>query len=250
MTNTLISAKKVGFTVPVFRPHEEKIGANPIKLMTGFYANRSERQLRDLISNVSFDLNKSEALGIIGKNGSGKTTLLRILCGVYRYNSGSLTINGEAKGLFDFTMGMRPDATGVENIYLRGLQMGLTLKKIKSILPEVVEFAEIGAAITDVFSTYSTGMKLRLAAAISTMITPDILILDEWVGSGDADFKKKLNARMDVIIENSHGLVIASHSEILIRELCDKVLVLDKGMSKFYGTPDDAFHFYKKNIAK
>ena len=152
--------------------------------------------------------------------------------------------------MFDFTMGMRPDATGVENIYLRGLQMGLTLKKIKSILPEVVEFAEIGAAITDVFSTYSTGMKLRLAAAISTMITPDILILDEWVGSGDADFKKKLNARMDVIIENSHGLVIASHSEILIRELCDKVLVLDKGMSKFYGTPDDAFHFYKKNIAK
>lgn len=250
MSEILISADKVGFTVPVFRPHEEKIGANPLRLMTNFYSNRSKRQIRDLLSNVSFDLKKSEALGVIGRNGSGKTTLLRILCGIYKYNSGSLTVNGKAQGLFNFKMGMSDNATGVENIYLRGLQMGLSLKKIKSILPEVIEFAEIGSAINDVFSTYSTGMQLRLAAGISTMITPEILVLDEWVGSGDSAFTEKLNERMDKIIDNSHGLVIASHSEALIRSICSRVLVLEAGRSVFYGSPNDAFTYYKEVVRK
>ena len=128
--------------------------------------------------------------------------------------------------------------------------MGLSLKKIKSILPEVIEFAEIGSAINDVFSTYSTGMQLRLAAGISTMITPEILVLDEWVGSGDSAFTEKLNERMDKIIDNSHGLVIASHSEALIRSICSRVLVLEAGRSVFYGSPNDAFTYYKEVVRK
>ena len=247
MTDILISADKIGFAVPVFKPHEEKISANPLKLMTNFYSNRSKREIRHLISDISFELKPSEGLGIIGRNGAGKTTLLRTICGVYKHNSGQMTINGQAQGLFDFKMGMRADATGTENIYLRGIQMGLPIKKIKELLPEVVEFAGIGTAIFDVFSTYSTGMKLRLAAAISTMISPEILVLDEWVGSGDADFNKKLNKRMDAIIEDSHGLILASHTESLVRSLCSNVLVLHQGRCKFYGPTNEGYEYYREN---
>lgn len=247
MDEILITATNLGLKIPVFKPSEQKIGSNPIKIMAEFYSNRSNRDIRELLSNVSFVLKRGESLGVMGRNGSGKTTLLRLICGVYKSNVGTLEIHAKTQGLFDFKMGMQNDATGIENIYLRGLQMGLELKQIRNLIPEVIEFASIGSAINDVFSTYSTGMRLRLAGAISTMIVPDILVLDEWVGSGDQEFRSRLDKRMDRIIGDSKGLIIATHSEALIRRLCSNVLILDQGKSTFFGPTDEGIEFYKKS---
>ncbi|MCB1934248.1 MAG: ATP-binding cassette domain-containing protein, partial [Candidatus Accumulibacter sp.] len=113
-----------------------------------------------------------ERLGLIGANGAGKSTLLRVLAGIYTPSAGRLTVNGTAKGLFDISLGMHPEATGLENIYMRGLQMGLGLKQIRALIPEVLEFSELGEHIEKPLATYSTGMRLRLAIAVSTMIEP------------------------------------------------------------------------------
>jgi len=249
-SDLLISAKNVGLVVPVFKPSERKFGTNPIRLVSDFYSNKSTRQVKPLLSDIFFDLRKGERLGIIGKNGAGKTTLLRTICGVYRPTSGHLEINGESQGVFNVQLGMNPQATGLENIYLRGLQMGLKLGDIKSRIPDVVEFADIGDAMNDIFANYSTGMRLRLSMAISTMVKPEILVMDEWIGSGDADFRQKINDRMNMLIEGSSGLVIATHSSPLMRKLCSKGLVLSEGESKFYGTVDDALKYYQTQIVK
>lgn len=244
MLPVVIDAKNLGFSIPIFRPSERKIGRNPVRMMTSFYSNKSERNIKSLLSNINFEIHAGEKIGVMGKNGAGKTTLLRLLCGVYKPNIGQLNVTGKVHGLFDFQTGMRPEATGLENIYLRGLQMEISLNEIKGLVPDVIDFAGIGDAINDIFQTYSTGMKLRLATAISTMIDPDILVMDEWVGSGDEDFKKKLDKRMNEIIDDSRALVIASHSKDLIQGLCDKVLVLDGGSSIFFGDTREGIEVY------
>ena len=155
MTEHLISAKNVGLEVPVFRPAKNKIDVNPIKIVSSFYSNRSTRQTVPLLQNLNFTLEKGERLGIIGHNGAGKTTLLRVLAGVYKNNHGTLEINGKAQGLFNVQLGMNNNATGIENIYLRGLQMGLSLKEIGRLVPEVVDFTGIGDSVNDVFNNYS-----------------------------------------------------------------------------------------------
>ena len=154
---------------------------------------------------------------MIGVNGSGKSTLLRVLAGIYVPTTGTLTVNGTAKGMFDISMGMHTEATGLENIYMRGLQMGLNLQEIKTLIPEIIEFSELKEVIDNPFNTYSTGMRMRLAFSISTMIDPDILLLDEWIGAGDAGFRRKINNRMDSLIEQSRGVVVASHNMSLMK---------------------------------
>ena len=189
-----------------------------------------------------------QRLGLIGPNGSGKSTLLRVLAGIYKPNAGSLIINGEAKGLFDVSLGMHQEATGLENIYLRGLQMGLGLSEIRQLIPEILEFSELTDDIDKPLATYSTGMRLRLALSISTMIEPDILLLDEWIGAGDAHFAAKIRKRMMDIIEGSRGLVIATHNPGLMRSLCTHGLVLHNGQTQFFGSLEDALSVYSEML--
>jgi len=219
---------------------------SPVKFLTDFYMSRPTRQNIPVLKDISFDLHAGEKLGILGHNGAGKSTLLRILSGVFIPTAGMITFNGSAKGLFDVSSGMSQEATGLENIYLRGLQMGMPLGDIKAKLPEIMEFTELGADIHRVFDTYSSGMRLRLAFAISTMIEPDILLMAEWLGAGDARFKDKVKSRMDGLVEQSRALVIASHSVPLLKRLCDKGLVLDQGRQVYYGNLEDAIANYEK----
>ena len=244
---TLIEAENVFLHIPVFKPSERTLSINPLKLMSKFYSNRSSRNITILLNNINFTMNKGERLGIMGPNGAGKTTLLRLLSGIYRPSGGNLQIHGSAYGLYDVKFGVNPEATGVENIYLRGIQMGLPLTKIRELAPQVAEFSGLGTSINDVFKDYSTGMKLRLAVAISTMIEPDILVMDEWIGSGDNEFRKKVDKRMDTLINKSRGLILASHSEQLLKSLCTHGLVLSGGNILFYGKMDDAVKYYHDN---
>ena len=143
---------------------------------------------------------------------------------------------------------MHPEATGLENIYLRDLQMGLGLKATRSLIPDVTAFSELEENIYKPLAAYSTGMRLRLAIAVSTMIEPDILLLDEWIGAGDARFSAKVQKRMTSLLEASRGLVLATHNTGLMKSLCTHGLVLDKGRLAFYGTLTDAQKFYSSEI--
>lgn len=240
----LVEARGLSLHVPVITSADRKLMANPSRLLSDFYLARAKRSNSTLLDRVSFTLHPGERLGVIGANGAGKSTLLRVLAGIYTPSSGHLKVNGTAKGLFDISLGMHPEATGLENIYMRGLQMGLPIRQIRTLIPGVLEFSELGDAIEKRLATYSTGMRLRLAIAISTMIEPDILLLDEWIGAGDADFNAKVRQRMLGLVENSRGLVLATHNPMLMKFLCTNGLVLDKGRVVFYGGISEALDFY------
>jgi ABC-type polysaccharide/polyol phosphate transport system ATPase subunit len=242
----LIEARNVTLRIPVVTPRDRSIMTNPMRLLSDLYFARTQRGIATLLDNISFALQPGERLGVIGPNGAGKSTLLRLLAGIYQPTQGKLLVNGTARGLFDISLGMHSEATGLENIYMRGLQMGIELKQIRELVPEVLEFSGLDEALEKPLSTYSSGMRLRLAIAVSTMIKPDILLLDEWIGAGDTDFREKVKSRMMSLVETSRGLVLATHSSRLMRDLCTKGLLLDKGRIVFYGSIDDALDHHLK----
>ena len=248
MTKPLIEAKNLILKVPVIRPSDRKLLSDPSSLLKDLYLSKTQRGFATLIDDISFTLSPGMRLGLIGVNGAGKTTLLRILAGIYHPTHGTLTVNGEAKGLFDVTLGMHPEATGLENIYMRGLQMGLPTREIKSLIPEVLEFSELQDDIDKPLNTYSAGMRLRLAVSISTMVEPDILLLDEWIGAGDARFRAKVTRRMDHLVSKSRGLVLATHSMPLMKKVCTHALVLDKGRVIFKGELEQAEAYYQDHL--
>jgi ABC-type polysaccharide/polyol phosphate transport system ATPase subunit len=245
MHQPLIEARNLTLSVPVYRPDDRKLLTNPSRFLADIYFSRTQRDVATLLDGISFTLEPGMRLGLIGANGAGKSTLLRLLAGIYAPTTGALLVNGTVKGLFDVSLGMVPEATGLENIYLRGLQMGLTLKQIRAIVAKVADFAELGDDIEKPFNTYSTGMRLRLAVSISTMIEPDILLLDEWIGAGDARFREKVKARMDELVRNSRGLVLATHNTQLMKGLCTHGMVLAKGQAVFCGELEEALKRYR-----
>jgi ABC-type polysaccharide/polyol phosphate transport system ATPase subunit len=249
-TEPLITLRNVSLHVPVHKTADRKLLVNPLGMIRDLYLARSKRTVATLLDGITLKLMPGERLGLIGANGAGKSTLLRLLSGIYRPSSGQLTVNGVTKGLFDISLGMHPEATGLENIYLRGLQMGLSLKQIGALVPEVIAFSELEGELDKPLATYSSGMRLRLAIAISTMIEPDILLLDEWIGAGDAQFNAKVKDRMLGLVEDSRGLVLATHNATLMRSLCTHSIVLQKGRIVFSGRVDEGLDFYKKEVRR
>jgi len=246
-SEVLIEARNIGLAVPVIKPQERSILANPASLLTDFYWNSSSRHPHLLLQDVSFTLRSGEKLAIIGPNGAGKSTLLRLIAGIYRPSSGSLRVNCMPRGLFDIALGFVGEATGLENIYLRGLEMGLTVARIRELIPQIMEFSELGEQIDKPLVSFSTGMRLRLAVAISLAEQPDVMLLDEWIGSGDASFQGKVADRMNELVAGSRGLILASHSESLLKTVCTHGLVLSKGKVAFIGTLDEALENYRQS---
>lgn len=183
------------------------------------------RALRD----ITFDIRSGERVALIGHNGAGKTTLLKAIAGLYPVSRGTLEVSGTCRALFDLSLGFEPDATGRENILYRGLLLGLTPRFMQQIQPAVVEFADLGDFIDYPVKTYSAGMQVRLAFAISTAVGGDILLLDEVIGAGDAMFQVRAKERIATLVRNSEILVLASHDFAAVRSLCDRALVFDHG---------------------
>lgn len=247
MSQYLLKCENISLTIPLFQ-NRKILTSNPLQLFSGLYGSKGSRVEKTLLKNISFELHEGDSIGVLGSNGAGKTTLLRLLSGVYKPTAGSLTVNGSSYGLFNVHIGMKPEASGLENIYLRGLQMGMGFPAIKLVQDEVMEFAGIGDAIYDPISSYSNGMRMRLALAVSTMINPDILLLDEWIGAGDHEFRKKINDRMMGLVDNSKGMIIATHNRVLMKKLCNKGLVIEEGAIGFYGDIDDAIRYRMTQI--
>ena len=179
------------------------------------------------ISNISFNLKPGDRLGVSGPNGSGKTTLLRTIAGIYKPTKGIMNIHGRISSLLDVSFGLDPEATGLENIRMRGVLMGLSLNQIKSLEDEIADFTELGKFINLPVRSYSSGMNMRLGFAVSTAIPSDILLLDEWLSVGDSEFSKKAESRLNKMIKKSEIVIIASHDQKLLKNTCNCFLALD-----------------------
>lgn len=198
------------------------------------------------LDGVSFDLHEGDRVGLVGHNGSGKTTLLRAVSGIYEPASGTVWASGRVVPLFDLSLGMDFDATGVENIWMRGKLLGLSTPQIRDSLEDIADFTELGDYLYMPMRTYSAGMMVRLAFAISTAITPEILVLDEMIGAGDAAFIARANARLKGFLAKAGILLIASHSETVLRQWCTKGMLLEHGKLVACGPLDDVLDRYEK----
>ncbi len=181
------------------------------------------------LDEISFTIRAGERVGLVGHNGSGKTTLLRVLAGAYEPVSGSLAVRGRVASLLDIFLGMDHEATGYENIFLRGVIMGMAPREIKKKTEEIAAFTDLGEYLDMPVRTYSSGMRLRLAFAVSTSTDADILIMDEWLSVGDTEFNAKASQRLTALVESASILVIASHSPQLISDLCTRTIRLEHG---------------------
>lgn len=199
---------------------------------------KTNREDKAALINVSISARPGERVGLIGANGAGKTTLLRVLMGVYEPQRGRVTRRGRTASLINTTLGMDPYLSGYENIRLRGRHMGMTEQEIAEATPEVEDFCELGDALNDPIRTYSSGMMARLSFGIATVAKADIYLMDEWIGAGDARFFERANRRMQDLIHQDAILVLASHSDYLISEWCNRVVVLDKGRVAMNTSPD------------
>lgn len=178
------------------------------------------------LDNLSLKLDSGDRLGIMGPNGAGKSTLLRVIAGIYEPTQGSVEVQGRIASLINITLGMELEASGYENIRMRGVMMGLSLKQIKSLEEEIADFTELGPYLNMPIRSYSTGMHMRLGFAVSTAVPADILLMDEWLSVGDEAFNIKAEKRLEAYVKKSSILVIASHSESTINKLTNKVLKL------------------------
>lgn len=198
------------------------------------------------LEGVSLKLGDGDRLGILGHNGAGKSTLLRVLAGVYVPVSGRVVIDGKVSALFNTSPGLDMDDTGYENIVTCGLFLGMSRQDIVDKTEEIAEFTELGDYLNLPVRTYSSGMLTRLGFAIATTIDPEILVLDEGLSAGDARFAERATRRIDNLIERSSILIVASHSEALIRSMCNRALLLDGGHVSMAGDVDDVIETYQR----
>ena len=223
-----IKLQNVSVQFPIYSFHSRSLKNTLVGKITGGEIGRdvSNHVAVNALQSLTLELKKGDRLGVMGPNGAGKSTLLRVIAGIYEPTSGSIEVKGRIASLIDISLGMQPEASGFENIRMRGVMMGLSLKQIKSLEEEIAEFTELGPYLNMPIRSYSTGMHMRLGFAVSTAVPADILLMDEWLSVGDAAFNIKAEKRLEDYVKKSSILVIASHSEETIKKLTNKQLFL------------------------
>lgn len=226
----LISLKNVSVSFPIYGAGSASLKKTLASSVTGGrFGKETGVNVVQALSDINLELRSGDRLGLVGHNGAGKSTLLRALAGVYEPSAGEFVRQGTVASLIDPALGIEPDASGVENIMLRGLVMGLSKRQIDDLTPSICEFSGLGEYVNMPVRTYSTGMLMRLAFSISTSVEADILLMDEWLSVGDADFTAKAEQRMKDVVAKSGILVLASHSPELIAKECNRVIHLEHG---------------------
>ncbi|EJN06341.1 ABC transporter ATP-binding protein [Phyllobacterium sp. YR531] len=243
---TSIELENVTVDFPIFNARGRSLKNRMISYATGGAINADAEghvTIRGL-EKVNIILKEGERVGLIGHNGSGKTTLLRVMSGVYTPSEGKINVKGKSASLINISLGIDPEATGRQNIALRGALLGFEKRALKLRRKEIEEFSELGSFLEMPVRTYSTGMQLRLAFSISTVIQPEILIMDEWLSTGDEGFKEKANERLRTLIGNTKILVIASHSKELLLENCQRIIWLEHGKVRMDGDAVEVANAY------
>ncbi|WP_233352494.1 ABC transporter ATP-binding protein [Glycocaulis alkaliphilus] len=238
MENSYLRVDSVSITYPLFNRARSTLavastmedGPEPMAADAQLVRDRKGRicAIRAL-SDISFAIEGGERVAILGRNGSGKTTLLQVLAGIYPPQTGTVTAKGTATSIVNINLGMRGEATGHRNITLRGLASGRSRPEIEAKRDEIAAFSGLGEFLHLPVETYSAGMRMRLNFAIATAFDPDILILDEWLSAGDAEFQKLAGKRMARFVSSAGILVLASHSRRLLEQNCERAIWLDQG---------------------
>jgi len=211
-------------------------------------SSKGESEYVWALKDINFEVKRGEVLGIIGKNGAGKSTLLKILSQVTSPTTGSIKTKGRIASLLEVGTGFHPEMTGAENIYLNGAILGMTKKEIKSKFDEIVEFSGCERYIDTPVKRYSSGMKVRLAFAVAAFLEPDILVVDEVLAVGDAEFQKKAIGKMqDISKGDGRTVLFVSHDMGAIMKMCNKVIVLEKGMIMYQGSVNESIEYYQEN---
>jgi ABC-type polysaccharide/polyol phosphate transport system ATPase subunit len=181
------------------------------------------------LNGITLDINHGDRLAIIGANGAGKSTLLKVLAGIYAPTGGRMHAEGRVSALLTASVGLNPDATGRENIIIRGMYMDVHPRDMRAHVDEIADFTELGSFIDMPVRTYSSGMMVRLCFAVATSLRPEILLMDEWLAAGDAAFLHKARQRMEDFVAGTSILVLASHAMPLLEEWCNRAILLDQG---------------------
>ena len=234
-----------------------KTGSDSLKKTVVHLCNgmlgRNFKQKTKLVKNESFralngvdlKLNKGDRVGLLGKNGAGKSTLLRVMARIYQPSSGNIEINGKISSLFDINLGFNMEATGYENIINLGILRGWSRGQAHAVVDEIEKFTGLGDFLSRPVRTYSSGMHMKLAFAVATSTVPDILLIDEVIGVGDALFMKKAQDRIMNLVDQVQILVLTSHSSDIIERFCNKVVVMDAGEVKYFGDCASGIKFYE-----
>lgn len=247
MKKRFLNVRNVTVDIPVFDSrrslrklvYNQFLGGN-IKKTSGKHVSVNA------LDNISFSLEEGDRLGLIGPNGAGKSSLLNVLGGIYIPHSGVIEVNGKVTPLFNLSLGLDNDDTGYDNIYTIGMYYGLTRKAIDLKKDEIIEFSELGDYIYLPARTYSRGMALRLCFAIVTSLDPEILLMDEDIGVVDFTFAKKAAERLEHFYKKIGILVIASHSDELIKKMCNKAMFLEHGKIVQLGPVDEVLNTYQQ----
>jgi ABC-type polysaccharide/polyol phosphate transport system ATPase subunit len=223
--------EKVSLQYPIYHNRAMSLRNQLVRLGTGgrIESDAGHVNLVTALKDVSFELRDGDAVGLIGHNGSGKTTLLRAMAGVYGPTSGQITREGSLATVFELGAGLEPELSGYDNILRMSLLMGMSLPRAKENISGIETFTELGDFLQLPVRTYSSGMTMRLMFAVATAVEPEILLIDEMFGTGDAQFQEKARARLSGLIDSSNIFVFASHSQELLKRYCNRLFNLDHG---------------------
>jgi len=230
---------------PIFDAKTRSMKKKVLGKVGGKIGTETKVPIIEALHDVTLSLKQGDRVGLVGHNGAGKSTLLRLLSGIYEPTRGSAKISGKIAPVFDLGIGMDPEISGLENIIVRGLFLGMTAKQMEARVDDIAEFTELGDYLQMPLRTYSTGMRVRLALGVVTSIDPEILILDEGIGAVDAAFLNKAKDRLKDLVKRSGILVFASHSDEFLFELCDSAIWMDEGHVKQRGSLRDVLTGYK-----
>lgn len=244
--DTHLTLNNVNVSFPIYQS-----GSRSLKKQILFRSSGGQiaRDAHDRISvealrNVSVELKAGDRVALVGSNGAGKTTLLRVMANIYEPTSGTVDSRGRISPMFDIGLGIDNELSGLENIKLRGLILGLSSEEINDRMDDIAAFSELGDYLLLPVRTYSSGMMTRLTFAVATCFSPEILLMDEWIVAGDAAFMTKANERVGGFITNASILVLASHSEEICKRWCTKAIWMDQGQVKQIGPVDDILRQY------
>lgn len=237
----VIDVDEVSVTFPLSRPGLQTIKR---KFRNMFSKQKQNAPIRTVLDSVSLEIKQGEVLGIIGRNGCGKSTLLRTISGIYQPSNGIVKSRGQLFLLAGIRIGFTGNLTGRENAYLYGSILGHSKEKMDELMPSIIEFSELEEYIDMPLRTYSSGMTARLGFSVATAVQPEILLIDEVLAVGDQEFKERSKERILDMVDNAGTVVIVSHSFGLLKNICDRLILLEDGKIKAFGEPSHVIDVY------